>query len=377
MTTIHTRRRFLTTLSLAGAAGLVRAPPLQAAEGPPEITSVRITKPKLGLQSVCLAPTEIAAELLQAEGFTDVRYVDTPGNIEETIARGEADFGQSANIQLVSAIDRDLGITALTGLHVGCYEVFGKEEFRGFSDLKGKSVGAPTSGLAGQGLLSLMAAQVGLDPGKDINWVYSGSVDPMQLFVDGKIAAFLSYPPQAQELRARHVGRVLLKTAVDRPWSQYFCCMLAGNREFVGNYPAATKRVTRAFVKAADLCASEPARVAQRLVDRRFTPRYDYALEALSELPYDKWREYEPEDTLRFYALRMRESGFIKSTHRRSSATAPIGAFSTSSNASLRRKRARAIVLCCVGSERYNSVAPRVGPPQLSLPSGSSTNSVW
>jgi NitT/TauT family transport system substrate-binding protein len=34
----------------------------------------------------------------------------------------------------------------------------------------------------------------------------------------------------------------------------------------------------------------------------------------LSELPYDKWREYDPEDTLRFYALRLREAGFIKSS---------------------------------------------------------------
>ena len=88
-----------------------------------------------------------------------------------------------------------------------------------------------------------MAAQIGLDPSKDINWVDSGPVDPMQLFVDGKIDAFLSYPPQAQELRARHVGRVLLKTAEDHPWSQYFCCMLAGNREFVRNHPVTTKHV--------------------------------------------------------------------------------------------------------------------------------------
>ena len=56
MTMTQTRRKFLTTLSLAGAAGVVRAPPSQAAEGPPEITSVRITKLKLPLQSVCLAP---------------------------------------------------------------------------------------------------------------------------------------------------------------------------------------------------------------------------------------------------------------------------------------------------------------------------------
>jgi NitT/TauT family transport system substrate-binding protein len=315
MTMTQTRRRFLTTLSLAGAAGLVRAPPLQAAEGPPEITSVRLPRPKLALQTVCVAPQEIAAELLRAEGFTDLRYVETPMNaIEETIARGEADFGQNFAMDHVSAIDRGLEITVLTGVHVGCSEVFGREDLRGFADLKGKRVGAPVPGLSGQGLLSLMAAQVGLDPSKDINWVFSGSVDPMQLFIDGKIDAFLSYPPQAQELRARHVGRVLLKTTVDHPWSQYFCCMLAGNREFVRNYPVATKRVTRAILKAADLCASAPGRVAQQLVDRRFTPRYDYAVEALRELPYDTWREYDPEDTLRFYALRLREAGFIKSS---------------------------------------------------------------
>jgi NitT/TauT family transport system substrate-binding protein len=288
---------------------------LQAAEGPPEITSVRIANLKLEPKSVCGATHEIAADLLRAEGFTDVRYVDAPSDAyEETIARGEADFVQNFAIDHVSAIDRGLDIAVLTGVHVGCLEVFGKEDFRGFADLRGKRVGAPVPGLSGQGLLSLMAAQVGLDPKKDINWVFSGSVDPMRFFVDGKIDAFLSYPPRAQELRAGHVGRVLLKTAVDLPWSQYFCCMLAGNRDFVRNYPAATKRVMRAFLKAADLCASAPARVAQRLVDTRFTPRYDYAFEALSELPYDKWREYDPEDTLRFIALQMREAGFIKST---------------------------------------------------------------
>jgi NitT/TauT family transport system substrate-binding protein len=50
------------------------------------------------------------------------------------------------------------------------------------------------------------------------------------------------------------------------------------------------------------------------LVDGRFTPRYDYALQSLQKLPYDKWREWEAEDTMRFYALRMHEAGLIKSS---------------------------------------------------------------
>jgi NitT/TauT family transport system substrate-binding protein len=115
-------------------------------------------------------------------------------------------------------------------------------------------------------------------------------------------------------LRARHIGRVIFDTAVDRPWSQYFCCMLAGNPEFVRRHPVATKRAMRAILKATDLCGSDPGSAARLLVDGGFTPSYDYALQTLKDVPYDRWREYDAEDTIRFYTLRMRDSGFIKST---------------------------------------------------------------
>ena len=78
--------------------------------------------------------------------------------------------------------------------------------------------------------------------------------------------------------------------------------------------PIATKRSLRAILKAADLCASEPTVAARLLVDGGFTPRYDYTLQTLRDVPYDRWREYDPEDTIRFYTLRMRDAGFIKST---------------------------------------------------------------
>ena len=119
---------------------------------------------------------------------------------------------------------------------------------------------------------------------------------------------------QTRRGRARQIGHVIVNTAVDRPWSQYFCCMLAGNPEFVRKHPVATKRVLRAILKAADLCAADPAGAARQMVDGRFTPRYDYALQTLRELPYDKWREYDPKDTIRFYALRLHEAGFINSS---------------------------------------------------------------
>jgi NitT/TauT family transport system substrate-binding protein len=135
----------------------------------------------------------------------------------------------------------------------------------------------------------------------------------MELFAEGKIDAFLGLPPEPQELRARDIGRVIVNSALDRPWSQYFCCMVAAHRDYVARYPSATKRALRAIIKAIDLCVREPERVAQQIVDAGFTARYDYALQALKEIPYAKWREYNVEDTLRFYSLRLREAGMIKS----------------------------------------------------------------
>jgi NitT/TauT family transport system substrate-binding protein len=103
---------------------------------------------------------------------------------------------------------------------------------------------------------------------------------------------------------------------MDRPWSQYFCCLMAGNREFVRKNPVATKRALRAILKATDIAAREPERVARFLVDKGLTKNYGYALETMKDMQmaYGVWRDYDPEDSLRFYALRLHEAGMIKTS---------------------------------------------------------------
>jgi NitT/TauT family transport system substrate-binding protein len=155
---------------------------------------------------------------------------------------------------------------------------------------------------------------VGLDPRKDINWVTHLPAEAMQLLAEGKIDAFLGSPPEQQEFRAKHIGHVMVNGTLDRPWSQYFCCMVVGNGDFVQKHPVATKRALRAILKAADVCTREPERAARLLVDKGYTKNYDYALQALKEIPYGNWREHNPEDTVRFYALRLHEAGMIKSS---------------------------------------------------------------
>jgi NitT/TauT family transport system substrate-binding protein len=305
----QSRRDFLAT---AATVVLLPSRGTLADDGPPETTSIRLSK----IPGICIAPQYAAEDLLRAEGFSDVRYIATDPGLgpSESVARGEIDFILNFTPLLLIPMDGSRSITVLAGVHPGCFELFATEGIRGILDLKGKSVGVQGVGSTPHVFLAVMASYVGLDPVNDINWVTTQTARPKELFVEGKIDAFLGFPPEPQELRERGIGHVILNSTVDRPWSQYFCCLLAGNTDFIRQNPIATKRVVRAIIKATERCVAEPERVAQSLVDGGFTPRYDYALQALSEVPYGAWRDYSPEDTLRFYALRLHEAGMITGT---------------------------------------------------------------
>jgi NitT/TauT family transport system substrate-binding protein len=315
MPIIQARRRFLGGLTAAGAAALVEArTPL--ADEPPEVSTLRLRRDP----SICVAPWYIAEDLLLAEGFREVRYVAVPSGppFAQALARGEVDFGVWDAPTAVARLDAGVRGTVLGGFHAGCFELFAHEPIQTVTDLRGMRVGIDVLGAAKHRLLALMAANVGMDPSTDIEWVEGASLTPtglfpLELFAEKKVDAFLAFPPEPQELRARGVGRVILNTTTDRPWSQYFCCMVVSNRDFVGRYPNATKRVLRALLKANEVCAAEPERVARLLVERGFTDRYDYALETLAEIPYAAWREYDAEDSMRFFALRLHQVGMIQS----------------------------------------------------------------
>jgi NitT/TauT family transport system substrate-binding protein len=313
----QSRRDFLASVSLAAVADVLGARTPLADEGPPETTTIRLRRDP----SICAAPTFIAEDLLRAEGFTDVQYVPVKSGppVAQAIGDGEIDFGLEFAGSLVFRLDAGAAITVLSGLHTGCFELFAHEPIRTIADLKGKKVGINALGSGKHMYLAIMAAQVGLDPHKDIEWVEGSPLNPLQLFpmelfIERQVDAFLGFPPEPQELRTRKVGRVILNTTTDKPWSQYYCCMVAGNREFIRNHPAATKRALRSLLKANDICAAEPERVARQLVNASVTQRYDYALETLTDIPYAQWREYDPEDSMRFYALRLHEVGMVKSS---------------------------------------------------------------
>jgi len=309
------RREFLRTATTVAAAAVVTLRSGRAAaEPPPETTTLKLVQ----LRSGCQGPIHVAEELLRGEGFTDVSYVKSDDSLTgiRAVETRAADIGLQFAAPFLTEVDRGAEVVTLGGVHAGCYVLFGGQAVRSVRDLKGKTVAVPVvdGQSAARVYIASMAAYVGLNPSKDITWTTHPSEEATRLFADGKVDAIMGFPPLAQELRARKVGHVVVDSTLDRPWSQYFCCMMVSGREFPRKHPVAAKRAIRAIVKANAICAQEPERVARLLVDKGVVKQHDYALQIVKELPYARWRDYDSEDTLRFYALRLHEAGLVKSS---------------------------------------------------------------
>lgn len=306
------RRTFLRQTSALSTAAFLGFPEESRAEPPPEVTKIRLVK----LPAICLAPQYLAEELLRLEGFSGVEYVemDRSGG-DGLLIDGRADVTVTTPPSMIPMIDAGKGLVALAGIHGGCYELFANGRIQAIRELKGKRIAVSAIPSIEYYYIASMLAYVGMDPLKDVNWVVTQTFDDtMHYFIDGKVDAFLGFPPQPQKVRAGKIGHVIVNTAQDRPWQQYFCCMIGARSEFVNRYPVATKRAVRAILKATDWCARDPEGAARVIVAKGYEPSYDVALEVLKSLSYDRWRSYDIQDSLRFYALRLYEVGMIKAT---------------------------------------------------------------
>jgi NitT/TauT family transport system substrate-binding protein len=233
----------------------------------------------------------------------------------QALATGDLDLTMGFVGNWIRQVDAGDPILMLGGGHIGCYELFVSDRVRSVRELRGKAIGVTELGSGRHVFLLSALSYVGLDPNKDVTFVTQSAEDCMKLFTEGKLDAYQAFAADVPELRERKIGHVILNSTSDRPWSQYFCCVLAANREFVRKHPIATKRAMRAILKASSVCALDPEGTARVLVDRKFTTApYEHVRSMIRSLPYTKWHEYNPEDTIRFYANRLHEIGMVKAS---------------------------------------------------------------
>lgn len=282
-------------------------------DAPLETTSI-------GLFSIsetqCLAAQYLAEPFLREEGFTDIRYPRYKSAADSLADKrsGKIDFALGYAAAWIPMIDTGSPLVMLGGVHVGCWQVFGTGNVTSLRDFKGKTVSVIGPGFTDHLFMAMTLNDVGLDMETDVKVVNYPPIDNARILSSGEVDAVVAFPPINRDLRAKGIGKVMLNSLTDPPWSNYYCCTAVTTREFMRKHPVATKRALRALVKAADVIAKDPDGSARFLVDRGYASNFEYTCDILREIPYNIWRDFDPVDSVRFYALRLKRAGLIKST---------------------------------------------------------------
>ncbi|MGQ0632128.1 MAG: ABC transporter substrate-binding protein [Sporichthyaceae bacterium] len=306
-----------TLLSACGTGGdderAGAAPRARSGQGPAlETTNIRM----LAIPpATCFAGKYLAEPSLREQGFTDVQY--TPFAAKDAwdrLAAGEADFGMGYAAAMIRQIDAGAPLVMLGGIHVGCWEIIATGDISSMRDFTGKTVAIVGPDFIDGMFLAMTLANVGLDLRKDVTLVNHPPTEFARVLSSGEVDAVLAFPPISTDLKAKGIGRVVLNSITDAPWSSYYCCTAVVNRDWMRKHPGATKAAMRAVLQGADLVAEDPKASAHHLVERGFTPHEGHARQSLKEIPYDIWRDFDQSDSVRFYSLRLNEAGIIDST---------------------------------------------------------------
>jgi len=280
--------------------------------GPPETTTIRVVGP-----SGCDPWTWLAEDFLKEEGFSDVRILTAQDYV--TLSAPNSDLDVAFNSDVVVRVDAGQPIVALAGTHTGCIELWARTGINTIRDLRGKRILVDKRDALLDpfyGLWVSFLASVGVDPSEvQFTEIDDPSHTNIEHFIDGRSDAILASITEGPALRAdpKTPGKQIFDNAVDKPWSQYYCCLLVARPEWTRANPNAAKRATRAVLRAIDFGAQDHARTIAAAMDRKVEedPRL---LRELIDHQNFSWRDYDPEETLRFYALRLADAKLVKKT---------------------------------------------------------------
>jgi NitT/TauT family transport system substrate-binding protein len=290
-------------------------------EPPPETTRIRVPRTFFA----CNVPFLFVDEFLRDEGFTDVELVTAPLHYGffEQMAEGVMDLGFLFVPETTYAIDQGLPLVMLGPANAGCTQIWAADEVRDLSDLRGRRLAIgpiPYEHPAHYSFVSSILQWVGISAGGDVELkTLHRSVTQKQPYgilsaLQGHVDALWTWSPTSMSLADANAGHKIFDSFEDDPWRQYMCCTIISRRQFVEEYPVATRRALRAILKAMDLCQQEPGAAIERALGKGWIDQEAVAQRSFEQIRFDTWRSFDPEDSVLFYALRLHEAGLINST---------------------------------------------------------------
>lgn len=265
---------------------------------------------------VCGAPAYIAKEkgFFAKEGF-DVTLVS--GTFEEQ-KTGLASGGftvTNGDFQFFPSVQQGLDIKVIGGLHKGCIKLVvpPNSPIKAANDLKGKRIGVDEIGGTPMAITTLVLANAGIDPTKDVKWI-PYPLDQLTKAVDkGDVDAFAAWDPFATLAERDNNYKVITDIAQDPLFKGKSCCFLYASNKEIKENPEKIAALVRAYKAADDWIAKNPEEAAKIEVDKKYVSTTDVKLvtELIKNYDFQYTTDAAKED-VKYFVGQLNKTGFLK-----------------------------------------------------------------
>jgi NitT/TauT family transport system substrate-binding protein len=228
-----------------------------------------VTKLKLAWNAtaICTASAPVAKERgFFARHDLDVEFVNFGGSTDqllEAIATGKADAGIGMALRWLKPLEQGFDVKITAGVHGGCLRLIGSKAAgtTTLASLKGKTIAVSDQASPEKNFFSIMLAQHGVDPEKDVEWrQYPAELLP--LAVDkGEAHAIANSDPRAY-IWVKDPKFVEIATNLTGAYATRACCVLALRGSLVRDQPLIARGLTQAVLEAGQHVGDEPADAA-------------------------------------------------------------------------------------------------------------------
>lgn len=227
--------------------------------------------------SLCEAPLHMAVEkgFFEKEGLKVELTKLAPGTTFDAITANQIDAGFSLLASTIQPLSNGLPVKITTGLHTGCDKVLAKKNsgLEKPQDFKGKKIGVPS--MASSPII--FAKRVLADNGvgvsvknSEVEFVVFSTTDLPIALEKGAVDAIAMNDPTASIAARDYNLNVVFDSALDKPYSEQYCCSAFVRENIAKDYPDIAAKYTRAMQKASAWVQANQDETARIQVEKKW-----------------------------------------------------------------------------------------------------------
>ncbi|WP_150267921.1 ABC transporter substrate-binding protein [Paenibacillus tepidiphilus] len=265
--------------------------------------------------AVCGAPSYVAYEKgFFAEEGLDVELVSGSMDAMKTgLTTGEFTVTNGDFVWFTS-IQQGLDLKVIGGLHHGCIKLVVPpgSSIKTAADLKGKRIGVDEIGGVPMAVSSVVLANAGLDPQKDVQWL-AYPLDQLQEGVKkGEIDVYAAWDPFGKLAEVNDGYTVLSDISTDHSFAGKSCCFLYASGKQIKENPERVAAIARAYQKATAWIAEHPEETAKLEIEKKYVATNDVALvtDLIKSYHFNYTTDAAQED-IRYFVEQFSKTGFL------------------------------------------------------------------